>query len=239
MLVIFNFILVQQEPGDLSKSPSFNLTQAKLFVQHFPLHTSNVLQFCYNLLIFNEFPLPLFLKVELLHHIRENSFVSAYQIFPTFSASLSSLQTPGPFRSLEKEAEMQELADFWGKEEDFCFPTALTHFPRLPTPLCCSRWSTECQHIGLTSPQEREEDGKSSQTELPACHSLQSWVFCFMVREILRIVMCFLLSSPLCYTVLHDIIYFRNSFYCLQLSGYLILAKTVPYRCTHPMVVNI
>lgn len=48
----------------------------------------SVLQLCYNLPILKKFPLflPLFLKVEwkLLYHIRLNSFVSAYEIFPYF-----------------------------------------------------------------------------------------------------------------------------------------------------------
>lgn len=214
-LVIFNFILVQQEPGDLSKSPCFNLTQAKFFVQHFPLHTFSVLQFCYNLLIFDEFPLflPLFLKVELLHHIRENSFVSPYQIFPTFWASISSMKTFGPCRSLEKEAEMWELADFGVRKRIFAF---LQHSRiSLGFPLPCAAPGGALQHIQLTS--DWEGGGwQSSLTELPACHSLQSWVFCFVVRGILCVVICFLLSSPL--TVLYCTSWpyiFCNSFYCL------------------------
>lgn len=59
-------------------------------VQHFPLQNTaySVLQLGCNLLIFKKLPLfpPLFVKFEqkLLHHIRLNSFVSAYEIFPSF-----------------------------------------------------------------------------------------------------------------------------------------------------------
>lgn len=173
LLVIFNFILVQQEPGDLSKAPCSNFTQAKFFVQHFPLHTFNVLQFCYNLLIFNEFPLflPLFLKVELLHHIRESSFVSAYQIFPTFSASFSFLKTPGPFRSLEKEAEMWKLADFGVRKRIFAFPQRSCISLGFPLP-CAAPGGALRTSTYSWSVTERVEDGKAARLNCqPAIHS--------------------------------------------------------------------
>jgi len=59
-------------------------------VQHFPLQNTvyTVLELCYNLPIFKKLPsfLPLFLKVEpkLLCHMKFNSYVSAYEIFPCF-----------------------------------------------------------------------------------------------------------------------------------------------------------
>lgn len=97
-------------------------------VQHFPLQNTaySVLQLGCNLFIFKKLPLfpPLFVKFEqkLLHHIRLNSFVGAYEIFPSFLSLNCLFEVTYSLPEFEEGSWNVRSGWFWGKKRSFCCP---------------------------------------------------------------------------------------------------------------------